>query len=49
LKAGAINIPVETGIPNEIVDIVIALIIFFVASSFFIRWILQRVNKKGVK
>jgi general nucleoside transport system permease protein len=49
LKAGAINIPVETGIPNEIVDIVIALIIFFVASSFFIRWILQRINKKGVK
>ncbi|MFJ5622046.1 ABC transporter permease [Peribacillus loiseleuriae] len=49
LKAGALNIPVETPIPNEIVDIVIALIIFFVASSYFIRWILNRINKKGVK
>lgn len=49
LKAGALNIPVETPIPNEIVDIVIALIVFFVASSYFIRWILNRINKKGVK
>ncbi|MGM9957319.1 MAG: ABC transporter permease, partial [Peribacillus sp.] len=38
----------ETGIPSEIVDIVIALIIFFVASSYFIRWIANRF-KKGVK
>lgn len=48
LKAGAINMPLETGIPSEIVDIVIALIIFFVASSYFIRWIVQRF-KKGAK
>ncbi|MFD9624255.1 ABC transporter permease [Peribacillus muralis] len=48
LKAGALNMPLETGIPSEIVDIVIALIIFFVASSYFIRWIAARF-KKGVK
>ncbi|KWW10978.1 MULTISPECIES: ABC transporter permease [Bacillaceae] len=48
LKAGAINMPLQTGIPSEIVDIVIALIIFFVASSYFIRWIVQRF-KKGAK
>ena len=48
LKAGALNMPLETGIPSEIVDIVIALIIFFVASSYFIRWIANRF-KKGVK
>ena len=47
LKAGAFNMPLETGIPSEIVDIVIALIIFFVASSYFIRWIVQRFKKGG--
>ncbi|MEC2053868.1 ABC transporter permease [Peribacillus psychrosaccharolyticus] len=49
LKAGALNMPYEAGIPSEIVDIVIALIIFFVASSYFIRYIIGRITKKGVK
>lgn len=49
LKAGALNIPLQTGVPNEIVDIIIALIIFFVASSYFIRWIVARYKKKGVR
>ncbi|MDQ0217013.1 ABC transporter permease [Peribacillus cavernae] len=49
LKNGALNMPLEAGVPNEIVDIVIALIIFFVASSYFIRWIISRLSKKGAK
>lgn len=49
LKNGALNMPLAAGVPNEIVDIIIALIIFFVASSYFIRWIMDRFSKKGVK
>ncbi|PLT31608.1 ABC transporter permease [Peribacillus deserti] len=49
LKVGALNMPLETGIPPELVDIVIALIIFFIASSYIIRWALTRINKKGAK
>lgn len=49
LKMGALNMPFEAGVPNELVDIVIALIIFFVASSYFIRMILERKNRKGAK
>ncbi|KKI92631.1 branched-chain amino acid ABC transporter permease [Bacillus sp. SA1-12] len=47
LKVGALNMPSEAGVPNELVEIVIALIIFFVASSYFIRWILSRFKKEG--
>ncbi|MBM7586896.1 simple sugar transport system permease protein [Bacillus pakistanensis] len=50
LKIGALNMPLEAGVPNELVDIIIALIIFFVASSYMIRWFIERLrNKKGVK
>ncbi|MBM7694767.1 simple sugar transport system permease protein [Peribacillus deserti] len=49
LKVGALNMPLETGIPTELVDIIIALIIFFIASSYIIRWALTRNSKKGVK
>jgi general nucleoside transport system permease protein len=48
LKVGALNMPLESGVPNELVEIVIALIIFFVASSYMIKWLLNR-SKKGVK
>lgn len=47
LKVGALNMPSEAGVPNELVEIIIALIIFFVASSYFIRWILFRFKKEG--
>ncbi|MBB6452861.1 simple sugar transport system permease protein [Salirhabdus euzebyi] len=47
LKAGALNMPLEAGVPSELVDIVIALIIFFVAGSYMIRWILSRFQKEG--
>ncbi|XJZ28560.1 ABC transporter permease [Bacillota bacterium Lsc_1132] len=49
LKVGSLNMPLEAGVPNELVDIIIALIVFFVASSYIIRWALDRFNKKGVK
>ncbi len=46
LKVGALNMPSEAGVPNELVEIIIALIIFFVASSYFIRWLLFRFKKE---
>ncbi|WP_442599562.1 ABC transporter permease [Neobacillus sp. D3-1R] len=49
LKVGALNMPLESGVPNELVDIIIALIVFFVASSYMIRWVMDRFSKKGVK
>lgn len=49
LKMGALNMPFAAGVPNELVDIVIALIIFFVASSYIIRVLLERKNRKGAK
>ena len=46
LKFGANNMPNAAGIPIEIVSIVIALIIFFVASGYIIRVGLNRMKKK---
>ena len=46
LKNGAINMPNEAGIPTEIVSIIIALIIFFVACGYIIRLALKRFGKK---
>lgn len=47
LKVGALNMPTQAGVPNELVDIIIALIIFFVASSYLIRWVILRFTKEG--
>ncbi|OZI11505.1 branched-chain amino acid ABC transporter permease [Bacillaceae bacterium SAS-127] len=46
LKVGALNMPIESGVPNELVEIVIALIIFFVASSYMIKWLISRFKKE---
>ena len=46
LKFGALNMPSVAGVPNELVEIVIAMIIFFVASSYLIHWI-RNVRKRG--
>ncbi|CQR47635.1 D-allose transport system permease protein AlsC [Paraliobacillus sp. PM-2] len=46
LKIGALNMPTSAGVPSELVEIVIALIIFFVASSYIIRWFLLRMRKE---
>ncbi|MEB1809356.1 MAG: ABC transporter permease [Bacillaceae bacterium] len=48
LKIGALNMQSQAGIPTELVDIVIALIIFFVASSYLVRWIISRLKKEGI-
>lgn len=47
LKEGAGEMPTGAGVPTEIVDIIIALIIFLVASSYIIRWALLRFKKEG--
>ncbi|GGB30808.1 ABC transporter permease [Virgibacillus dakarensis] len=47
LKVGAVNMPTVAGVPSELADIIIALIIFFVASSYLIRWLLLRFKKEG--
>lgn len=46
LKNGGLNMPNEAGIPTEIVSIVIALIIFFVAAGYVIRIFLEKMGKK---
>ncbi|MDE1548951.1 ABC transporter permease [Jeotgalibaca caeni] len=51
LKTGGTSMPLVSGSPNEIVDIVIALIIFFVGANYIIRFLLaksQKTNKKEV-
>ncbi|WP_226578920.1 ABC transporter permease [Halobacillus litoralis] len=47
LKIGALNMPTEAGVPTELVEIIVALIIFFVASSYMIRWVILRFKKEG--
>lgn len=49
LKVGALNMPLEAGVPNEMVDIIIALIVFFVAASYMIRLFIEKISKKGEK
>ncbi|QKS73191.1 ABC transporter permease [Paenalkalicoccus suaedae] len=50
LKEGANNMQAAAGIAPELVEIIIAFIIFFVASSYLIRWIYSRLqSKKGAK
>ncbi len=48
LKIGALSMPLA-GVPKELVDIIIALIVFFVAASYIIRIFLDRFSKKEVK
>ncbi|UJL47987.1 ABC transporter permease [Virgibacillus sp. NKC19-16] len=47
LKVGALNMPTEAGVPTELVDIIIALIIFSIASSYIIRLLILRFKKEG--
>lgn len=49
LKNGGLNMPNEAGIPDEIVSIVIALIIFFVASGYIIQLLLMKFGKNSEK
>ncbi|WP_165995415.1 ABC transporter permease [Bacillus sp. Cs-700] len=47
LKIGALNMQSVAQVPTQLVEIVIAMIIFFVASSYLIHWISNRVSKRG--
>ncbi|XNQ61316.1 ABC transporter permease [Alkalihalobacillus sp. 1P02AB] len=48
LQVGSLTMQQQAGVPMELVDIVIALIIFFVASSYIIRWVTNRIKKGGI-
>lgn len=47
LKTAAPEMNFMADVPSELIDIVIALIIFFVASSYIIRWFFNRLGKEG--
>jgi simple sugar transport system permease protein len=47
LKIGALNMQSIAGVPTELVGVVIALIIFFVACSYLVHWLMNRVNRGG--
>lgn len=49
LKTGGTSMPLVSGVPNEIVDIVIALIIFFVGANYIIRMLLNKTRKNSKK
>lgn len=46
LKQGSLNMPNEAQIPPEIVSIIIALVILFVASGYVIRLVLEKIGSK---
>lgn len=50
LKLGGQGMPLNAGVPTELVDVVIASIIFFVAISYLIRFLLAKAsgNKKEI-
>lgn len=45
LQFGAGNMQAQAGVPPEVIKIVMAMIIFFVGSSYIIRWLLQRFRR----
>ncbi|MEK5174640.1 ABC transporter permease [Heyndrickxia sp. FSL W8-0496] len=47
LRVGSLNMPIDANVPNELVEIVIALIIFFVASSYMIKWLITRFKREA--
>lgn len=49
LKIGGVSMPLLSGVPSEIVDIVIASIIFFVGANYLIRYFLNEKRKPGFK
>ncbi|WP_025025410.1 ABC transporter permease [Caldalkalibacillus mannanilyticus] len=46
LQVGALTMQGVSKVPTEIIDVVIALIIFFVASKYVVEWILSKRKKK---
>lgn len=49
LKLGGQGMPIKAGVPTELVDVVIAAIIFFVGISYLIKFVLNKVETKKAK
>jgi simple sugar transport system permease protein len=49
LQTGGLTMQSTAGVPVELIQIIIALIIFFVGSSYVIKWALGRLSRKGHK
>lgn len=47
LKYGSLNMPSAANVPTELVSVVVAVIIFFVASGYVFRLFLNRFSKEG--
>lgn len=47
LKLGGQGMPLRAGVPTELVDVVIASIIFFVGISYLIKFILKKIEDKN--
>lgn len=47
LKTGAPQMNFDANVPSELIGIIIALIIFFVASGYLIRWFIMKLSKEG--
>jgi simple sugar transport system permease protein len=49
LQTGGLTMQSVAGVPVELIQIIIALIIFFVGSSYVIKWAIERLSRKGHK
>ncbi|MET1248684.1 ABC transporter permease [Sporolactobacillus sp. STCC-11] len=49
LQTGGLTMQSIAGVPVELIQIIIALIIFFVGSGYVIKWALGRLSRKGHK
>ncbi|MDF2535409.1 MAG: yufP [Bacillales bacterium] len=49
LQFGALNMPFNSRVPTELVSVVIAMIIYFIASNYSIRVLLDKFTSKGAK
>ncbi|MFJ8529609.1 ABC transporter permease [Bacillus sp. NPDC094106] len=47
LKSAAPQMNFEADVPSELINVIIACIIFFVACSYILRWALTRMSKEG--
>ncbi|HUF40209.1 MAG TPA: ABC transporter permease [Anaerolineales bacterium] len=47
LKAGANQMQFSAGVPAEIIDVIMALILFFVAAEMIVRWLIRTRTAEG--
>jgi simple sugar transport system permease protein len=41
MRAGANRMQFDAGVSSEIVDVILALVLFFVAADMIVRWLLR--------